>query len=289
MARAAVWKFNDGIILAALIALAVVASLPAWRDIFSIGVGNAEQSHILLALPLILWLGWLRRRRVRKNGPQWCLWGPLVAAVGAGLYVLGPMRGLDLMWHGGAVLMVVGAILSVVGLRFARAFFPSLAGMIFFLPVPGTIRARIAVPLQEASAQAAEFALDTMGVAVERAGNALRVNGVDVVIAEACNGMRMVSALALVSFAFIFSVPMSNRIRFLILLISPLVALLVNIIRLIPTVLFFGYADTGVAETFHDLSGWLGLVLAAGLLWAFLGMLRWLEVPVTPYAVGGAA
>lgn len=289
MARSADWRFKDGLMLAALVALAVVAALPAWREIGWTGVNNPEQSHVLLALPMVLWLGWLRRRRVRKNGPRWCLWGTLVAAVGSAMLVVGPAMGFDLMWHAGAVLMAAGAIVSVVGLRFAAAFFPSLVGMVFFLPVPGTIRQRIALPLQEVSAKAAEFALDTMGIAVERAGNALRVNGVDVVIAEACNGMRMVSALALVSFAFIFSVPMSNRIRVLILLISPLVALLVNILRLIPTVLFFGYADQGVASTFHDLSGWLGLVLAAGILWSFLGLLRWLEVPVTPYAVGGTA
>ena len=126
-----------------------------------------------------------------------------------------------------------------------------------------------------------------MGVAVERTGNALRVNGREVFIAEACNGMRMVSALALVSFAFIFSVPMGNRVRVLILLVSPVVAVLVNILRLIPTVLFYGYAEAEWASAFHDLSGWLGLVVAFVVLWGFLSMLRWLEVPIAPYAVAG--
>ncbi|MCA9289169.1 MAG: exosortase/archaeosortase family protein, partial [Phycisphaerales bacterium] len=177
----------------------------------------------------------------------------------------------------------------ILGVRVAIAFFPSFIGLAFFLPVPGTIRQEIAVPLQEVSARAGEFALDVLGVPVERTGSALTVNGVPVMIAEACNGMRMVSALALVSFAFIFSVPMSNRIRLLILAISPLVAVLVNIIRLIPTVLFYGYADANIAGAFHDASGWLGLVLAFGVLWAFLSVLRWLEVPIAPYAVRGGS
>lgn len=275
--------------LAGLIALAVVAALPAWQEIVGIGLRSAEQSHILLAIPLVLWLGWLRRQRVRKNGPVWSLWGAAVAGAGCGLYFLGPRLNYDVLWHLGTLLMLVGAVVSVVGPRFVGAFFPSFIGLIFLMPIPGTIRHEIAVPLQEISAVAGEFALDTFGVPVERAGNTLTVNGVPVEIAEACNGMRMVSALALVSFAFIFSVPMSNRIRVLILAISPLVAVLVNILRLIPTVLFFGYADSGVADTFHDVSGWLGLVAAFGLLWMFLGMLRWLEIPVTPYAVGGNA
>lgn len=289
MARAAEWRFKDGVALAGLIALAVIAALPAWTEIFRTAWHNPEQSHILLAVPLVLWLGWLRRQRVRKNGPAWSLWGAAVTSVGCGLFFIGPPLNIDVLWHLGAVLMVAGAVLSVVGPRFAAAFFPSFVGLVFLLPIPGTIRSKIAIPLQEASAWAGEFALDTIGIAVERAGSTLKVNGIEVQIAEACNGMRMVSALALVSFAFIFSVPMSNRIRVLILLVSPAVALLVNILRLIPTVLFFGYADAGVADTFHDVSGWLGLVLAFGLLWAFLGLLRWLEVPITPYAVGGNA
>jgi len=289
MPRAANWRFQDGVMLAGLIVLAVAAALPAWQEIMGTATRNPEQSHILLALPLVLWLGWLRRQRVRKNGPVWSLWGAVAVAAGAGLYFAGPRVNLDLLWHLGAVLMLAGAVLSVVGPRFAAAFFPSFIGLVFLLPIPGTIRHEIAVPLQEISARVGEFALDTFGVPVERTGSTLTVNGVLVEIAEACNGMRMVSALALVSFAFIFSVPVSNRIRVLILAVSPVVALLVNILRLIPTVLFFGYADAGVADTFHDISGWLGLVAAFGLLWAFLGLLRWLEVPITPYAVGGAA
>ena len=287
MARRPAWGFKDGMWFAGLAVLAVVAALPAWRDMVSTGLRNPEQSHILLALPLVLWLGWLRRGRARKHGPRRSMAGPAVALAGSIGLLLGPHLGLDLIWHLGAVLMLVGAGVSIVGVRLAAAFFPSVVGLAFFLPVPGTIRQEIAVPLQEVSARAGEFALDILGVPVERTGNALTVNGVPVMIAEACNGMRMVAALALVSFAFIFSVPMSNRIRLLILAISPLVALLVNILRLIPTVLFYGYSDANIAGAFHDASGWLGLVLAFGVLWLFLSVLRWLEVPVAPYPARG--
>jgi exosortase/archaeosortase family protein len=95
----------------------------------------------------------------------------------------------------------------------------------------------------------------------------------------------MVSALALISFAFVFSVPMRHSIRIVLLLVSPLVALLVNIIRLIPTVLFYGYASNDTAEFLHDLSGWAVLGLAVAILWGLLSMLRWIEIPIDPYPV----
>src|SRR5256885_1613630 len=83
-----------------------------------------------------------------------------------------------------------------------------------------------ALPLQELSARIVEFMMVLFGSPVQRAGNVLSINGHDVGIAEACNGMRMVAALGLVAFAFVFTVPMRTSVRLLILALSPLVALL---------------------------------------------------------------
>ncbi len=116
-------------------------------------------------------------------------------------------------------------------------------------------------------------------------GNVLLINGREVAVAEACNGMRMVSALLLVSYAFVFSMPMRQGVRLVILAASPIVALLCNVIRLVPVVLFYGYASDSTADFFHDASGWIVLLIALGLLWSFLSLLRWIEIPVTPYAV----
>ena len=57
---------------------------------------------------------------------------------------------------------------------------------------------------------------------VERSGSKLSINGVDVNIIEACNGLRMVFPLILVSYAFSFGLPLRNSRPFLVLLASPL-------------------------------------------------------------------
>ena len=69
---------------------------------------------------------------------------------------------------------------------------------------------------------------------------------------------------------------------------GPLIALIVNVIRLIPTVLMYGYSTEDRAQLFHDISGWAMLVLAIGMLWSFLGLLRWLEVPINPIPLSKA-
>ena len=281
------WQTVDTVALAVLLFLAGMIAWPAWADMFRIGLRDAEQSHILLAAPVAIWLAWLRRSRLRRFRPQWSALGTLIIAVGAAMALLGVEYRVDVAWHLGGIGVVVGAAVTVVGSRMLMQFGPCFAALVFLLPVPGIIREPIAQPLQSISAQASQFGLELFAIPVSRAGNVLTVNGFPVEIADACNGMRMVSALALIAFAFIFSVPMNRGVRLAILLASPLVAVAVNVLRLVPTALFYGYADDpSVADLFHDLSGWLGLLVAMGMLWGFLGVLRWLEVPISTYAIG---
>lgn len=280
------WRPTDGMLLIGLLVLAFLATFGVWRDIFSIAWRDEEQSHILLAAPVAAWLAWVRRDRLRMARPRWSIMGPLVVAAGWGLSWFGYTSGVDIAFHGGALLMVLGALLTVVGPHVLVLFLPALGGLLFLIPVPGMIRQPVALQLQEISATITEFGLDLFGVPVARATNLLMINGREVAVAEACNGMRMVAALGLIAYAYVFSVPMRGSIRLLILAASPAVAIIVNVIRLIPTTLLYGYSDQTTAEVFHDWSGWGVLLLAIGLLWLMVEILRWIEVPIAPYALG---
>lgn len=268
-----------------MVALAVVATLGVWAEIWQLAFHNPENSHILLALPVAVWLGMLRRSRLRHWRPSPSAFGPVMIGAGWLLIASGFYFAVDLAQHLGALLTVGGAAVAVLGHRLPLLFKPSLIALLFLFPVPGRFRQHIAIPLQHISAFVSEKLLALFGVGVERAGIVLQINGHDVAVAEACNGMRMVSALGLITFAFVFSVPMRKKVRLLLLAASPLIAIIVNIIRLIPTALAYGYAEADTAALVHDIGGWAVLGLALGLLWGFLALLRWLEIPVSPYPV----
>jgi exosortase/archaeosortase family protein len=106
---------------------------------------------------------------------------------------------------------------------------------------------------------------------------------VDVAVAEACNGMRMTFALMLVSFAFALTTPLRGYVRVLVVLLSPVSAMVCNVIRLVPTVWVFGNCRASVAQAFHDFSGWLMLFVAFLSLMAVIRLLRWFAVPVVPF------
>jgi exosortase/archaeosortase family protein len=111
-------------------------------------------------------------------------------------------------------------------------------------------------------------------------GNVLIVNGQQIAVAEACNGLRMVWGLILVTYAFAFSIPLRPLTRTVLLVLSPFVALLCNIIRLVPTAALYGYADRELADQFHDISGWVMLPIAFIGLLITIRLLRWALVPV---------
>jgi exosortase len=267
-------------------ALAVWATLPAWQDIFLIAKTDEENTQIFLVPLVALYLVYVRRMRLRHCGASFRMIGPLMVATGWLIGCFGFYRGVQSLWHGGAVLIVLGCILSVLGKNVLFRFLPAIAVLVFLVPVPVRIRLAIAIPLQQWTAVVSQKALELLGVLnTEVVGNGLKVNNHPVNIAEACNGVRMVFALVMVSYTFGFAMPLRNGVRALILLASPLAAILCNVARVVPTVLMVGYASESTAERFHAITGWLMLPLAFLLLYGIIQILRWALIPVTRYTL----
>lgn len=272
----------SGTQLGALVAmglLAILAGWTQWVDIFQIAWKDEESSHILLVPPIIAWLVWVRRVRFRRCQPQFSWIGPALIAVGWAVAFVSFRNAMQAGWHAGAVLMLIGAVGTVVGFRVLANFAPAVALTVMLIPVPGKLRLMIAGPLQTATAQVTKVSLEAMGFWVERTGNLLIINDIPVAVQEACNGMRMVFALVLVSFAFAFTVPLRNSVRLMILLLSPVAAIICNVMRLTPTVILYGYSDEKTADTFHDMSGWAMLPVAFLMLIGITRALRWALVP----------
>jgi exosortase len=264
-------------------ALGVLASLDAWKDIYTIAKNDEEYSHIFLVPIVVIWMIWVRRMRFRHCKPSAAIFGPFVVLGGFLASTYGFRHGVQAMWHGGAVLIALGCMLSILGKNVVFRFFPAIAVLVFLVPVPGMIRQRIALPLQSWTAQAAQTGLEIIGIDTEVSGNVLSINGRPVTVAEACNGMRMVFPLILIAYAFSFGLPLRNSVRFLVLLASPLTALACNVIRTVPTIWLYGNKDRHIADTFHEWSGWMMLPIAFFSLMAIIKLLKWAMLPINRY------
>ena len=282
------WTAAHIVLALALTAMAIALTFNSWVDIVRIAIHDEESSHVMLVPVVVAWMIWVRRGRLRSCQPTGGVVGTLMLALGWLLYSIGYRRQIETFWHGGAVIAVAGAIITVLG---KDAFFKFLAAfglLIFLVPAPGTGRFYIAQPLQTATARVTQFVLEILGMSVARQGNLLEINDTPVAIAEACNGMRMVFTLFLVCYVFAFITPLRTYVRFLIVLTSPVTAVFCNVLRLIPTVWLYGHVKSNIAELFHDIAGWVMLAIAFLLMMGIIRILKWAMIPVAPYTLAGS-
>ena len=279
------WTQWHPVALVVLMALGIAVTFDSWRDIFLKAYNDEEASHIWLVPVIAAWLIWRRRGRLRRCAPGGLLLGPIMILAGGLIYFFGAYYPLEVPWHFGAVLLLVGCVVSVLGKDTLFQLAPAFAVLIFLVPFPGRFRQQIAIPLEGIAAKATQICCEILGMPVIRAGNELQINGYKVAIEEACNGLRMVFSLTLVAYAIAFSSPLKNYIRLGMVAASPLLAIIFNVLRLIPTVWFYGYSDLITANRFHDISGWFMQFAAFFALLGIVRLLRWAMVPVSRFTL----
>ena len=256
-----------------LVGVAVGVMFDAWRDIYRVGSADEECSYVFLAPVVIGSLVWVRSSRLRDCPARRGWAGLLVLLAGWGVYGYGYLHD-PVIWRTGAVIMAVGAAIAAIGLDASLRLAPAFAATVFLVPIDPNGRYRLAAPLQTITTEITQQLCDVLGMYVDRAGNLLSINGVDVTVAEACNGMRMILTLFMVCYAVAFSMPQRWYVRALVLAASPVVAIAANVVRLVPTVWMFGHRSAEAAEKFHDVSGWVMTVVAFLLL---MGLSRLLQ------------
>jgi exosortase len=268
-----------------LVLLGVAVTYRAWQHIYSIASEDAEYQHVFLVPFVAAFLAWVRRGRLQNVRVTGVVTGPLLVALGWAAGSYGFNHGVQILFHTGAVLVLIGCIVSVLGKQVLFRFLPVAIVLLMIVPMPGTLRLAIAEPLQEYTAEISRYALGLFGVETQVSGQLIRINGQPVLIAEACNGMRMVLPLFLIAYGFAFGLPLRAGVRMLILCASPIVALLCNVVRVIPLVWLQGQGEMGRSwgESLHEHSGWFMVPLAFLVLLGVIKLLKWAMVPVYRY------
>ena len=245
---------------AAIAAIGVLVSWPAWRDLVVTAINHHDSDASILAPPIAIWLLW-QRRSALGSAPRGRWLAVPFAVLATWLSWWGSETDRHALSHLGALLTVSAAFTAAFGANVLLRTLPAWGALLLSIPMPGTVRRFIAQPLQGYGAHPAEGTLNFLGFSVERLGASLVIDGVPVAVSEACDGMRMVSALVLVIWAVAFGRESRPLLRGVLLLSAPVTALACNAIRLIPTVIGFALLEQKDAEFAHDVLGWLTLPL----------------------------
>jgi exosortase len=261
---------------------------PTFADLIGRWATDARYSHGFMVPAFAGYLVWSRNKASHKNvqpsdarpttnRPSW--WGLAFLLVGLGLRFAGTYIYLD--WISGFSLLpcLAGCCLLLGGWRALRIAWPGIAFLIFMLPLPYRLEVALGYPLQRIATLASNYALQTMGFVAFAQGNVIRLGEVRIGVVEACSGLSMLMIFVALSTAIVLIVRRPWPEKFLILLSAVPIALISNITRVTVTGILHKTVGTELADlVFHDLAGYLMIVLALVLLWLELRLFSWVVV-----------
>ena len=218
--------------------------------------------HCLFIGPVIFWLVWQRRSALARIAPVGWAPGLAIIALGGFGWLLGEAASVALARHLGLVMMLQGAVVTMLGPIVARGLLFPLGYAFFLVPFGQSLEA----PLQQITVAMCIKLLHLSGVPAAVDGVLITIPNGYFEVAEACSGAKfeiaMIAYGALV--ANVAYVRWSRRLAFMaVAIVVPIIA---NGIRAYGTIYAAHLTSVEAATGFdHIIYGWVffGLVMAA--------------------------
>jgi exosortase len=237
---------------------------------------NPEAQHGLLLGPLALYLAW-KKGLGDEVSPE-----PILGTVLLFLSVL--LRYASALAAELFTMRVslLGALVSLVifawGWRQALRWWLPIALLFFSIPLPQVVLSSLAFPLQLRASRMGAFLLEMRDVPVLLEGNVIKLPGQTLFVAEACSGLRSLTALISLSLLLGAIWLRSAYTRILLLLLVIPIAMVVNGFRVFLTGFLVFFIDPAMGEGFMHMSeGWGLFVVALIMTAAVTAGLRVLE------------
>jgi exosortase len=255
--------------------------LPNIKHLWIMWLQNDEYSSGLLVPFIAVYILWLRRNELSRSPakPAYFI-GTIILVTAILLRLFGQLFVYDSAENLSVVLCIAALVLLLFGWQMLKKTATILLFLLLMLPWPNRIQSAIALPLQNWATSSAVFWLELCGFTVIQDGNVIHIGDVTVAVAEACNGLRMITAFFVISGLVAL---LSRRMWWekLIVLISSLpIALLCNTIRLSITAMLFTILKGPYWEKlFHDFGGYAMMPLALVIVVAELHLITKLTTP----------
>ena len=252
---------------------------------------DPEAGHGLLLAPLALWFAY-KEGIAPDARPNRVLGGALLVA-GVGFRWLADLAAELFIMRGSMLLAVAGVVAWYFGARQLLRWWLPFTLFALSIPLPDLILTRIALPLQFFASQIGAGLLEWREIPVLLTGNVIRIPGHELFVAEACSGLRSLTALLSLAVLLGAMVLKHPAARVLLLAAAIPVAILLNGVRVFLTGFLVFFVDPKLGEGFmHLTEGWLIFLVA----FAMLGGISWLMlsaerrlIPAAHGVVPGAA
>jgi exosortase len=235
---------------------------PTLRDLYGIWTTQPEYSHGLLVPFFALYLLIKSKPAATAEGRPW----PILGFGGLALAILLRLAGAAtsfLPLEGLSLVLCLAALVALFGGRAGLVrYWPSLAFLLFMIPLPYEASRVLGAELQKVATIASTFLLQCFGQPAISEGNRILIEGVTLNVVEACSGLRMLVTFFAFSVAAVLLMDRHWIVKLLVLASAVPIALVTNVLRIVATGLAHVWltdsaSRTRVLDIIHDFNGWM--------------------------------
>jgi len=231
----------------------------------------AVRGALLLLAPLALWFAY--QAGVTRDGRPARVLGGLLIVGGVLFRWVADLASELFIMRGSMLMALAGLVLWHLGVRQLVRWWLPFTLIALSIPLPELVLSRVALPLQLTASKIGAGLLAWREIPVLLQGNVIRIPGHELFVAEACSGLRSLTALLSLGVllgAIMLKHPVSRAL--LLASVAP-VAIVLNGFRVFMTGFLVFFVDPKLGEGFmHVTEGLLVFVVA----FAILGGIAWL-------------
>jgi exosortase len=244
-------------------------------QLFRDWANSGEYGHAFFILPIACYLAW--QKRTPEQAPSRWL-GLLLLAGAVGLFLLGTLAAEFFTRRLAVLVALAGLTVYYIGVPQLREWWLPFLLLIFTIPLPEVVLNSLTLPLQLLASRLAVAMLDFRHVPVELAGNIIFLPGQELFVAEACSGLRSLSALLGLTLLIGGTSLAHPASRVALLAMAVPAALVANALRVFATGFAAYYIGPRATEgTLHSLAGGVVFLVALALVGLILLGLRNIE------------
>ncbi len=267
-------------LLLALTLLLIYLFFEPLRKVWDIAQVNDDYSHGMLLPVVSAYIFWDRRSKIKKlwaerhnhsPGLVKILISSALLIIGGVLFVGWALSGLTYVGWLGFFFMLAGSLIISLEKKWLALVLEPILLLFMAHPLPASLVPRLFNPLQQLAAKSSEVCLDLLGVPVYVQGNIIEIPGMRLLVEEACSGLRSVLAMATVAVIMPMLFRMTHVARASLFAIAIVIALVLNIARVVVTGVLAYFYDKSVAEGFfHDFTGMIVFIIGISIVYTAL-------------------
>ncbi|MBQ0719259.1 MAG: VPLPA-CTERM-specific exosortase XrtD [Gammaproteobacteria bacterium] len=230
-------------------------------------LGTDEYSHAIFLPFVAAFFLWCNKDDLALRVLQGSWLGPLVVILGFALQIAGELASLYTVTQYAYLLVIVGFVLSISGVRDFFKFVPALIILFFTIPLPNFIYNNLSAKLQLISSELGVLFIRIFGIPVYLQGNVIDLGAMKLQVVEACSGLNYLFPLLSIGFiaAYIFKAPWWQRLAVFLSVIP--ITVIMNSVRIGVIGVSVNRFGSALTEgVLHFFEGWVVFMISLAIL-----------------------